>query len=118
MLDVLQETGRRYRFEVLAFAVMPDHLHVLVVPRVGDTAAQVVRFIKGTFARRWNIERERKGTVWQAGFYERMIRDERSLAEVIAYIEMNPVVAGLAERPEDWPFGSASDPAAWDLEHT
>jgi len=45
-----------------------------------------------------------------------MIRDEKALTDVLEYIDMNPVVAGLANRPEAWPYGSASGVIPTDLE--
>ncbi|OGO51990.1 MAG: hypothetical protein A2148_04085 [Chloroflexi bacterium RBG_16_68_14] len=53
--------------------------------------------------------------MWQRGFYDRMIRDERQLEEAIRYIDENPVSAGLAKTPEEYPFSSAGRPDSVDL---
>ena len=49
----------------------------------------------------------RRGAVWQANYFDRYMRDEEQLGATIAYIERNPVSAGLAERPPDWRWSSA-----------
>jgi putative transposase len=44
---------------------------------------------------------------WQREYYDRWIRSDKELASVVAYVEANPVKAGLAVCPEDWPWSSA-----------
>jgi len=51
----------------------------------------------------------RQGVLWQREYFDRYIRDEGHLQAVIAYIESNPVKAGLVRRAGDWPFGSARE---------
>ena len=108
MRDVLYETSTRYRFHLLSFVIMPDHLHALIVPRPGDTISQVMRFIKGRYARLHNQRVPRFGIVWQPSFHDRAVRREEDLAHFIHYIEHNPVKAGLALDPKDYPFCSAN----------
>ena len=45
--------------------------------------------------------------IWQVGFHDWTIRDSEDYRTKVGYIQMNPVLAQLVERPEDWPFGSA-----------
>ena len=113
---VLYQTRERYGFLLLGFVVMPDHLHAVVVPRPGDTISQVMRFIKGTYARFHNRRLAQRGPVWQASFYDRAIRDEKALLDVTAYMEGNPVRAGLAMTAQMYPFSSAHRDCATDLE--
>jgi hypothetical protein len=49
----------------------------------------------------------RTGTFWQEEYYDRFVRDAKHFERVEAYIEWNPVEAGLCVEPEDWAFGSA-----------
>ena len=48
-----------------------------------------------------------RGTFWMVDYYDRFIRDGRHLARAIAYVERNPVKAGLCREAQDWPFSSA-----------
>ena len=98
---------RRERAYVLAYVVMPDHLHAMVVPRDGASVSQVMQSIKGYTARRINAELGQRGSLWQRSFYDRMIRDEEQLLDTVNYVHMNPVVGGLAQDPQGYPYSSA-----------
>ncbi len=82
-LDSLYESRRRYGFLVMSFAVMPDHVHLLLLPDRRNSISDVMRFIKGAFARRLNVEKRGGGPVWQRSFYERIIRSEQALQDVL-----------------------------------
>ena len=98
---------RRERAYVLAYVVMPEHLHALLVPRDGTSISQVMQSIKGYTARLVNKSMDRRGPLWQRSFYDRMIRDERQLLEAVYYVHANPVLAGLVENPEAYLYSSA-----------
>ncbi len=101
---------------VLAYAVMPDHLHALFIPREGYVISQVMQSVKGFTARDVNKKLHRRGPLWQRSFFDRMIRNERHLRETIAYVHQNPVIAGLAGDPDEYEYSSASQSEAVDLE--
>ena len=107
---------RRERAYVLAYVVMPEHLHTLLVPRDGTSISQVMQSIKGYTARLVNKIMDRRGPLWQRSFYDRMIRDERQLLEAVNYVHANPVVAGLVENPEAYLYSSAGRNDLVDLE--
>ena len=107
---------RHERAYVVAYVVMQDHLHALLVPRDGTSISQVMQSIKGYTARLVNEQLERRGPLWQRSFYDRMIRDERQLLKTVEYVHMNPVMAGLVENPEKYPFSSACQGDLVDLD--
>lgn len=113
--DVIDSCRNRYRFLVLSYVVMPDHFHAILVPKPGDTISAVMRYIKGTFARRYNAANNSSGAVWQPRFYDAAIRSERELMVRIRYVEENPVRAGLVKQPEQYPFSSAAQDWRSDL---
>jgi REP element-mobilizing transposase RayT len=115
LVDVLYQTSKRYEFRLLSFVVMPDHLHVIVVPRPGDTISQVMRFIKGTYARRHNDRVTKYGPVWQRSFHDRAIRGENDLFRFVQYIEDNPVKAGIVPKSEEYPYCSSNPKLTTDL---
>jgi len=102
---LLAGDGERYR--LLAWVVMPNHIHVLIETRTAIALAEVVKAWKGQTARAANALIGRSGSFWERDYFDRFIRDDAHLAAVVRYIERNPVKAGLAARAEDWPFGSA-----------
>lgn len=106
--DVLDRCRHRYRFLVLSYVIMPDHLHAVIVPGPSDTISSVMRYTKGTFAREYNAQRRIEGAVWQPRFYDTVVRNIRSLNSRIRYIEENPVQAGLVTQPNDYEFSSAN----------
>ena len=67
----------------------------------------IVHSWKSFTAKASNRLLSRTGAFWMADYYDRFIRDERHLRAAIAYVERNPVAAGLVGRPEEWAWSSA-----------
>jgi len=100
------------RYRLLAWVVMPNHVHVLFQPINGWTVAKIVAAWKKFTARKICDNRRNGGDgpsapVWHREYWDRYIRDQAHLAQVIAYIHLNPVKAGLVVTPESWPWSSA-----------
>jgi REP element-mobilizing transposase RayT len=74
----------------------------------GVGLAGLVRGWKAVSARKANLLLSRVGPFWMRGYFDRYIRSPEHLARAVAYVELNPVKAGLVPRPEDWPLSSAS----------
>ena len=101
---LLHDHGRRCG--VLAWVVMPNHVHLLV--EVWDTPlGKLVQSWKkmGTDFR--NARLGLRGQWWQEDYFDRLIRDEAHFQRAVRYIEENPVKAGLVKAPREWPWGSA-----------
>ena len=113
LIDALQWL-RRERSYLLAYVVMPDHFHAVLVPRDSQTISSVMQSVKGYSARCLNGEG--RGSLWQQSFYDRVMRNKRHLVQTVRYIHDNPVVAGLATHPEDYQMSSAFPGAITDLE--
>ena len=119
----------RLGFHLHAWVVMPEHVHLLLWPRVGACdVPRILRAIKQPIAqqvlRRWTsvratvLEKVVDGTgqprFWQrGGGFDRNVFSEEELAEKFAYIHNNQVHRGLCTRPEDWRWSSAR----WYLGH-
>jgi REP element-mobilizing transposase RayT len=91
---------------------MPDHLHLVIVPIEPQQLPQVMQGIKGYSSWAINHKLGTRGALWQQGYYDRMIRSEKHLFEVIQYVHMNPIMAGLAREPGAYRF------ASWNAEET
>lgn len=107
---IVRFDGQRYR--LWEWCVMPNHVHVLMKQFKGFPLGDVVRRWKGATAREANSILGRRGPFWMREYHDRRIRDGKHMNRARAYIRNNPVKAGLCERPEDWPWSSAS----WGLE--
>jgi putative DNA methylase len=97
--------GERYR--LLAWCVMPNHVHALIETRDGFPLADVLHSWKSFTSKKANRLLGRTGEFWQREYLDRYVRDAGHYAAVIAYIEENPVKAGLAKLKTDWPWSSA-----------
>jgi len=101
-------------YHLLAWVIMPNHVHVLIETRQGHPLPEVVHSWKSYTANRANQVLGRAGPFWHREYFDRYIRDERHLEQAVLYLHGNPVTAGLVERAEDWPFSSARWVAALD----
>ena len=105
--EQLLHAATAHRIEILAYCYMPDHLHLL--PTGLTEGSDVLAFVKlfrqcaGYAFRRQHPQR-----LWQEGFYDRILRDEDSTLEVIAYIVANPVRGGLCAAPVEYPHCGSS----------
>ncbi|HWQ32733.1 MAG TPA: transposase [Blastocatellia bacterium] len=103
--NLLHFDGQRYRLQ--AWVVMPNHVHVLFTPLPGWSLDRILHSWKSYTANKGNELLHREGRFWQADFFDRYIRNARHYASALAYIENNPVKAGLCARPEEWRWSSA-----------
>ncbi len=101
-LQILQ-SARAYHFEVLAYVFMPDHVHLLVEGRREDAN---FRLFMRHWRKRTTMRRQATsgGVIWQDGYFERVLRGADGTQAAIDYILNNPVRAGLAQNPMDYPF--------------
>ena len=99
------------QYDLGAYAVMSNHVHVLLLPRISPS--RLMQSLKGASAREANRSLGRTGeTFWQAESYDHWVRDDRELQKIAAYIENNPVKAGLVMRAEDYAWSSAGGRSA------
>ena len=107
----LSDSQHNKLFELRAYALLANHVHILVRPIA--PLEKITHQIKGSTAYRANRILGRTGErFWQDESFDHWVRNSAEGEKIRAYIERNPVVAGLANRPEDWPWSSASHPIA------
>lgn len=92
-------------YELHAWVVMPNHVHLLVTPFVD--LRELTRRLKGATARLVNQALGRSGTLWQDECFDRLVRNETEFTRTLGYIENNPVKACLAASPEEYRWSSA-----------
>ena len=108
--SLLSFDAQRYR--LLAWVVMPNHVHALLEPLAGWTVAKIVASWKKFAASKICDHHQRTGDgpkppIWHREYWDRYIRNEEHLAQAIDYIHLNPVKAGLVATPAAWPWSSA-----------
>jgi REP element-mobilizing transposase RayT len=96
------ETVRRwYGFRLIGYAVMPEHVHLLLSEPERKNLALVLQMLKQMVSR--NLQpASAKSPFWQARYYDFNVWSEQKRVEKLRYIHRNPVKRGLVERPEDW----------------
>jgi putative transposase len=109
VLTALRAAQRKKMFTLRAYAVMANHVHVLLAPHL--PIDQITRQVKGASAREANLILGRTGMkFWQTESFDHWIRNHGEWQKIRTYIEQNPVAAGLVANPQDWPWSSASNP--------
>ena len=121
LVQVLEQVRRRYRFVLVGYVVMPEHVHLLISEGERGNPSVVMQAIKQGFARRllarlrkaesppqltlWTGPVER-GRIWQPRFYDFVVFSDQKRVEKLRYIHRNPVKRGLVLKPEQWPWSS------------
>lgn len=95
------------RYSLLAWCIMPNHVHVVVQPRDGYRIGDIVRSWKTFTAREINQSTGADGSFWARDYFDRFMRNEDQLAKTLDYVEQNPVKAGFVAKAADWQFSSA-----------
>jgi len=109
LVGSLRTTVEKRLHTLHAYAIMANHVHVLITPLA--SVAEVTKHIKGASARAANRLLGFTGSLfWQDESFDHWVRDPAEWQKIRAYIERNPVSAGLVSRPEEWPWSSASRP--------
>ena len=92
---------------VWAYCLMPNHVHLILVPGDGDGLRRALGEAHRRYTRRINFREGWRGYLWQ-GRFASFVLDEAHLMAAARYVELNPVRAGLCARPEDWRWSSAA----------
>jgi putative transposase len=107
-VEHLLKWQREMKFALLAFVVMPDHIHLLGILTGQRQLSEVVRILKGRTGRTLNSLLGQSGSFWQSAFYDHAVRREENLEAITRYIQENPVRQGLVVDPSEYPYSSAN----------
>lgn len=105
-LDLLVEWCSTYAVDVWGYCLMPNHIHLILVPESEESLAAAVGTAHLRYSRRVNFREGWRGHLWQ-GRFASYVMDERHLVACARYIERNPVRARLAASPAEWRWSSA-----------
>lgn len=95
MVKMLFHHRDQGRYRLHGFVIMPEHLHVLLTPRLHQTVERCAQCIKGGFSH--EVRKQYGGEVWQSGFHEHRVRDGLDFRNQLAYIAANRQKRGLAD---------------------
>ena len=106
MLSLLEEHSLVQGVDVHAYVLMGNHLHLLVTPRRDGALSLMMQAVGRSYVRAFNQAHGRTGTLWEGRYRSSVIQTERYLLACMAYIDLNPVRAGMVEAPENYPWSS------------
>ena len=104
---MVEHIGRMGPGAVLAFVVMPDHVHLVYQSAPTEGLTRTLQALKGSSAHALTKGGNRKAPIWQTETFDRVVRNERELLETCRYVEANPVRRALVERAEEFRWSSA-----------
>jgi len=106
-LELISEYSREAGTEVWAYCLMPNHVHLVMVPTVEDGLRATLGEAHRRYTRYINFREGWRGHLWQERFHS-FFMDEDYLMATVRYVERNPVAVGLCNLPEEWRWSSAA----------
>lgn len=123
IVDAISFSRTKYKYRLIAYVLMPEHVHLIILPprdcRIGIIAGEIKQVssrriheillpVNSPLLEKMTITRNRliRFTFWQRRCYDHTCRDEDSMWEKVNYCHNNPVKRGLVKSPADWPWSS------------
>ena len=106
MLGLLEEHSVLQGVDIHAYVLMGNHMHLLLTPRRDRAMSLMMQAVGRSYVRTYNRAHGRTGTLWEGRYRSSLIQTERYLLTCMAYIDLNPVRAGMVEAPQDYPWSS------------
>lgn len=106
-IRMLASAKKKADVQIWAYCLMPNHVHVIVVPQRKDSLANLFRDAHRRYTRRVNLRENWRGHLWQERFHSFPMNEQYLLAAV-RYTELNPVRAGLVSDPKSWAWSSVN----------
>ena len=104
IFDAFNYLEAKGRIRWLCIMIMPDHLHTVIQLGNTEMLSKVMHSLKRFTAREFNKKREHLGPLWQRGYSDFGIRDDRALNNIINYCYENPVRKGIVKTAKEYPY--------------
>src|SRR4051812_47131806 len=104
-LAILEDTIDRYGWKCYAYCLMGNHFHLVVGTPEPNVAAGMCR-LNGGYARSFNKRHGRCGHLFERRYHAELVQTDGHLLELVRYVALNPVRAGLCGRADEWPWSS------------
>lgn len=104
-LETLKETSKLFNIRTISYCLMPNHYHLLIqTPRANLSRA--MRHLNGVYTQRFNRIHKKDGPLFRGRYKAILIQEDEYLTQLIRYIHLNPVQAGLTQDPIKFPWSS------------
>lgn len=107
-LSLLESAKEKYLFSLYLYVLMPNHIHLILrtSSEEENSVSKIMHFLNGNYSRYFNRKYGRSGHLFRSRFYGEIIEDEKHFLELIRYVHLNPVRAGLAKELDGYRFSS------------
>jgi putative transposase len=106
-VELISKFKEKAAVDIWAYCLMPNHVHLIVVPEHKQSLATLFGITHHRYARRVNSMHGWRGHLWQERFHS-FVMDEEYLLTAVRYVELNPVRAGVCGHAEEWRWSSAN----------
>ena len=106
LLACLDEKAKKFDVAIHAYVLMGNHFHLLLTPHTATGLPLMMQSVGRSYVRYFNALHNRSGTLWEGRYRSTLIQTDRYLLTCMAYIDLNPVRAGLAAEAKDYPWSS------------
>jgi putative transposase len=107
-LNTIQRYKKKYRFQLFAYCLMTNHVHLLIKTSESGSISRIMQSITVAHTRRYNFKYRRCGHVWQGRFHSPIVSEDSHMLTVMRYIEQNPLRARMVRGVADYPWSSYS----------
>ncbi len=131
LLSLLADNAVREKVAIHAYVLMDNHFHLLVTPQTSTGVPRMMQGVGRTYVQYFNRRYHRTGTLWEGRYRATMVQTDRYCLACMAYIDLNPVRAGIVKRPDEHRWSSyghyrgirtdkliTSHPVYWQLGNT
>lgn len=106
LLKLLEDNARKFAVDIHAYVLMTNHFHLLATPQTDTGLPQMMQAVGRSYVRYFNDLHGRTGTLWEGRYKSTLIQTDRYLLACMAYMDLNPVRAGMQIEPRDYPWSS------------
>ena len=106
LLRLLEDNAQKFLVDIHAYVLMTNHFHLLATPQTDAGLPQMMQAVGRSYVRYFNDLQARSGTLWEGRYRSTLIQTDRYLLACMAYIDLNPVRAGLTAEARDYPWSS------------
>ncbi len=105
-LDHLRQSSQQYRVDIHAYVLLDSSVHLLATPSDEEGLARMMQWMGRCYVPYFNRRYQHSGSLWEGRFRTSVVEEVPWLMKCCRFIEMRPVVQGLVEKPEDYPWSS------------
>jgi putative transposase len=104
--EKLTVAAKKFRCDVHAYTLMPNHFHLLLTPWQDDGIGKLMQYIGRYYVQYFNSRYGRTGTLWEGRYRATLLDPDAYLLLCSRYVELNPVRAGFAKKPQSYDWSS------------